>query len=175
MLNDALYKCSQMGGYLFTQKMKAKNFLPYALHGLNVLTKEGEIRTLRPSDFADEWNIDTLCMPLLLSIDKMFEEIEHEGERIKPIFWIFDKGYKSKKHYFTIPKKSKTESKKLNFTEVKVCVGDDAYRMCVDTIDLHMYPYTVIQNLIELKIDIFGLIDKGAALDFHKITQLPKK
>ena len=183
MLNNyALYQCSQMGGYLFTQKMKPEYFLPYALHGLNVLTKEGEIRTLKPSDFSDDWGIDFVGMPLLLSIDKMFEEIEHEGETITPIFWIFDKGYKSKKHSFTIKQHYISSSVKTRTgeivdiespmdKEVNIIIGNDTYKIFLYIVDLYRYPYTVIQNMIELKLDVFGLIDNGAALDFHKVTQ----
>lgn len=131
--------------------MKLEHLAPYLPYGLKVQgqpTKEilelggldGNIALLVGRGRIDFFDIK----PILRPLSDLTKEIEHNGGKFVPLDW-FDKEY--------APLGCSHEEMKEHFLK--------------DT--LKNLSYSIVQKLLEWHFDIFGLIEKGEAIDINTI------
>jgi hypothetical protein len=114
---------------------------PYLPYGLKILNGWGDIKTLNYTHLDDENNgFIQHVKPLLRPLSDLTKEIEQKGEKFVPILQY---------HY-------------LRFDEISTFKGGENH-----LIFMQVREY---QILLELHFDVFGLIEKGLAIDIKKAT-----
>ena len=89
--------------------------------------------------------------PILLPLSDLTKEIEVNGEKFVPIDILSGETY----YDYELTKSNKlVEKDEKNIVILK----------CID-----VYPYWIVQKLLQWHFDIFGLIDKGLAIDINTL------
>ena len=136
--------------------MKLEHLAPYLPYGLKVQgqpTKEivelggldGDIALLVGRGRIDFFDIK----PILHPLSELTKEIEHNGEKLKPIWKLYD----------AIVGKGENS----NIAEMIL------NRVLKKEIDIEVLPHFVYVKLFEWHFDVFGLIEKGEAIDINTI------
>jgi hypothetical protein len=101
--------------------------------------------------------------PILYPLSSLTETIWYEGKEINPIEFIKD-------WYNSQPDSYVSELKYVYWENNFTLFGlelDDSYEVAM--------PYDAYQLLFKMKIDIFGLIEKGLAVDVNNLETNPYK
>jgi hypothetical protein len=131
---------------LYAGEFFVKNNLDVILDRLDMTTK-----AIDASNLNGVWFIDQI-KPILRPLSDLTKEIEVNGKKFVP----YD--------YF------------LNDTENDWFEGNIWMRYLfegnIDKLEIGFIPYYVIQKLLQLHFDIFGLIEKGLAISYNDINNL---
>lgn len=137
------------------EKLKLKHLAPYLPYGLNFIfnlndvhgeyKKENRIKMLT----CDSMNLCIMIgKPILRPLSDLTKEIDVHGKRFIPIDIIFPKeDYK------------KEFDRKVSIVALEL----------QGAIDFSCTPFCIVQKLFEWHFDVFGLIDKGLAIDINSI------
>lgn len=136
--------------------LELKHLAPYLPYGLNCKFNNSEIKELIgirnyvgwSGVFREKYgenNIPLISIkPILRQLSDLTKEIEHNGEKFVPIEWIEER-------YFTL----------------------DLHKQCESIIDderwINQCDYMLINHLFEWHFDVFGLIERGIAIDINTI------
>ena len=133
-------------------------YLPYGLMGQLKGYPNGTYVTLGTylSNTERKWTIDMFIesgvLPILYPLSSLTETIWYEGKEINPIDWLEDTYYTLSLH---------KECERL------LEEGDYVW--------INHMSYLLIIHLCKWKIDIFGLIEKGLAVDVNTLETNPYK
>lgn len=160
------------------EKLELKHLAPYLPYGLKVdLSPLEHFNLDDESDvivYIDEWMygfsknkkvgfsdnhyryVDfNICKPILRPLSDLEKEIDHNGERFVPIKWFESNINKSINIYLPINKDM----------DLEIDIETEDYSQTIDLFD----GYISVQKLLEWHFDVFGLIDKGLAIDINTI------
>lgn len=144
------------------EKLELKHlagYLPYGLKGNYLLsdvvnTHKDELRdkllTLDNVKFFLDY-----ATPILRPLSELTKEIEVNGEKFVPIEKIHQLYFDG----ITISRDNTTE-----LLDIEMYTNDHAH-----TIDFYV-GYEIVQNLLEWHFDIYGLIEKGLAIDINTLN-----
>lgn len=134
-------------------KLELKYLAPYLPYRLNV-----EIKRLKypiQSEFV-ELTVNNIHQikntklwqfkPILRPMSDLKKDINHKGEKITPIYWL-------EEQYFNLD------------------LHEQAKELIKDPRWVNQSDYMLICHLIEWHFDVFGLIEKGLAIDINTIKQ----
>lgn len=94
--------------------------------------------------------------PILRPLSDLTKEIEHNRESFVPVEW-FEIGDDS------------NESLEYDFVNIKIIEKLEVIAVHKIHRELSFIPYGVVQKLFEWHFDVFGLIDKGLAVDINTL------
>lgn len=123
-----------------------KELAPYLPYGLELYNRQSFTRKMHALESGDKFvNIEDVdCLnfkPILRPLSDLTKEIEVNGEKFVPIEYI-----------------------KINFE----CFNfdyDDTFILGEDSVNYKYLPFMIIFKLLKWHFDIFGLIEKGLAID----------
>lgn len=106
----------------------------------------------------------TLFKPFLRPLSQLTQEIEHNGEKFTPIVELLKIKYKDKL----------VEDKNSRYNDIEY--SNEGYarawfkiraqlNIMIPDFNIDQLPYFLFQKLIEWHFDVFGLIDKGLAVE----------
>ena len=141
------------------EKLELKHLAPYLPYGLKIKLHNGNITTFQSisvSGFTNGISWMKECKPILRPLSDLTKEIEHNGQKFYPCYNLFGKPFCR-----THPKlESSFVDGMLNELWLENEEGDIA--QCSFTkVD---WDY-----LFEWHFDVFGLIDKGLAIDINNL------
>lgn len=144
-------------------KLEAKHLVPYLTHKLKAKNCFNEIVEVRGIQFGNEscnnvlWsfvkNGDYLqgylyqCKPFLRPLSDLTKEIEVNGEKFIPIEYL----------------KSNYPCFGFDYNE------DDGFILNTDVVNYKYLPYMILYKLFEWHLDVFGLTEKGLAIDINTL------
>lgn len=96
--------------------------------------------------------------PILRPLSDLLNEIEVDGEKIIPIEW-FEIGDED------------NNSNEYDFGNIRIIRSLKSLAKNGSLNDIIFLPYGLIQKLIEWHFDIFGLIEKGLAIDINTLNE----
>lgn len=131
-------------------KLELKHLAPYLPYGLEIwfkTSKRVKIHTMSANNINDVLHYTTNYKPILRPLSDLTKEIEHNGEKFVPIERI----------------------DKNNNLEILKCLHDQDFDFPNDT---DLFPYWVVCSFIEYHFDVFGLIDKGLAIDINTLKEI---
>ena len=124
------------------EKLELKYLAPYLPYGLKFYWEDLKGNINEPWSLtinSIDFALENQNKPILRPLSDLTKEITHNGEKFIPI------------DYF---------------------VGDDSdlvYNACLIHNDFSYLPYNLVQLLLEWHFDIFGLIEKGLAIDINTL------
>ena len=126
-------------------------YLPYGLKGYNSFMGHDLVRNIDCGNVMNYVWGDTNSKPILRPLSDFTKEIEHNGEKFVPI-------------------------QKISFVDGEFYLDEvDDIIYFNDTCGLDAYEvtrcYSLIEKLFEWHFDVFGLIEKGLALDMNTLDQ----
>ncbi len=157
------------------KQLTIKEIAPYLPYGIKVQwyksnDREAEISTLTASSYG--FYIDRhQAKPILRSLSDLTKEIEHNGERFVPMERLLEQKY---------PKWAE-KYKNSRYSEISVDLTPKYATSCFfyqANFDLKInlsnpkeHSYLLVEKLLEWHFDIFGLIDKGLAVDINTLNE----
>lgn len=156
-------------------------YLPYSLKGYVFYTEEDfEVITLSLKDGIDnevsinDWLTGYVCKPILSPLSDLTKEIEVNGERFVPLVEIIKYlnfkflRYEIKDNSLDVVFDNKLQTKeRFWFSNFK---GTSFYCSNMNKL-MYKDIYGAINKLLEWHFDIFGLIEKGLAIDINSLPQ----
>ncbi|MDR0266002.1 MAG: hypothetical protein LBJ04_22505 [Sphingobacterium sp.] len=140
-------------------------YLPYAFNVISKVTEytykvlglsNDELMIAENAMFSG-WYAISNFKPILRPISDLTKEIEHNEKKFVPIEW-FEIGDDEAENWFT-------------FDHGNINLINDLSNISIHGIyhDINFLPYAVVQKLIKWHFDVFGLIEKGLAIDMNSI------
>ncbi|MGJ1432867.1 hypothetical protein ACR79M_14930 [Sphingobacterium spiritivorum] len=172
-------------------KLKLEHLAPYLAYGLKLMYNDGSIRGLLHLDVS---GVSSVFKPILRPLSDLTKEIEHTGERFIPIIYLYNisNGHNFNKELNFEWVKSwgagnilrvnkATTGEYIEFIyydlefrkEIRLEKGSYRYGMylphaicCESKIENQ---YKLHRLLFEWHFDVFGLIEKGLAIDINTL------
>ena len=153
-------------------KLELKHLAPYLPYGLKIKLHNGNITTFQSisvSGFTNGISWMKECKPILRPLSDLTKEIEYNGERFIPMGKLHYK-------YCLTPSGKRTTKAKYeyvvdnNFIATYYGGGNYGnYGIKVYTLNYQLNSYRVMNWLFKWHFDVFGLIDKGLAIDINNL------
>ena len=138
------------------EKQELKEVLmPYLPYRLNIKNKIGKIVELTLSDAP--YHFKTEFKPILRPLSDLTKEIEHNGEKFVP--------------YYQLKVLGLVKTASLRFETIILELDRNRIFYIPDYHDFFQLPYQVVQKLISWHFDVFGLIEKGLAIDINNLNK----
>ena len=154
-------------------------YLPYELNGVDSIYPQLHFKLLgfkssspttliRPvwvytgdkAEVANRWN----CKPILrpLSIVSLRDIIQHEGECTTAIDEIYSDSWMAGGY----------TSRETEHGGLLIISNEDRSTILIEPHKPHTAMHWVWEKLVEMKFDVFGLIDKGLAVDMNELKEV---
>jgi hypothetical protein len=159
-------------------KLELKHLAPYLPYGLNL-----RIKNYNSLSWSVKLNIDNYLnnfdkryindniesiKPILRPLSDLTKEIEVNEEKFVPIYKLFEIQYKDTSHVDLI----REMYFKINYTFTCSSHYATAMETSINTKNIQMNNYWKIEKLFEWHFDVFGLIEKGLAIDINTTKKI---
>jgi hypothetical protein len=126
-------------------KLEARHVMPYVVYGLKMKSHlTNEIWTLQPKNFANDWKFSFTSKPILRPLSDLTKEIIDE----------FQKYYNQ-------------ESYDKDIIDL-FCYENTQTDENIEDLLVTKLPYECVEYMFKNHYDVFGLIEKGLAIDFNE-------
>jgi hypothetical protein len=129
------------------KQLTLEHLAPYLPYKLRILDGWGDIREMKYTHLDDDGNSGNIfgIKPILRPLSDLTKKIEDNRNKFVPINYI-------NQHY-------------LKCTIDKDGIVNDG----IDKYEILFLPYCLIKELLQLHFDVFGLIEKGLAIDINTL------
>lgn len=145
------------------EKLKLEHLAPYLAYETPIMPLYrsmsmglGYNETILSIEVLHHFNIEDV-KPILRPLSDLAKEIEHNVRRFIPIEWFEIRDDESENWF--------------SFDHGNINLINDLNSISTHQVyhDINFLPYAVVQKLIEWHFDVFGLIEKGLAIDINTL------